>query len=44
MGVVTDFFSNPPNAFLIAPVVSVCPCVFTVGSWRMFFPTYIFGI
>ena len=29
---------------MIAPVVRECPCVFTVGSWQMFFPTYIFGI
>jgi hypothetical protein len=29
---------------LIAPVVTLCPCVFTDGAWSTFFPTYIAGI
>ncbi len=36
--------SNPPNAFFIAPVISVKTCVFRVGRWTMLAPIRLLGI
>lgn len=35
---------SPPNAFFIAPVIVVWPCVFIVGRCIMFFPMKSSGI
>ena len=38
------WFSKPPNAFFIAPVMVVKTWVFMVGRWTMFLPMKVSGI